>query len=770
MKRVTIRPTVWAMSAVLGVAAVAVTAQPAQAWVSGGQWDPGYIISDQQFYDGGAMSAAQIQSFLNQQVPTCHPEWSSGPSDPIVCLKDYRQTTVSRAADAYCPNAYVGATNESAATIIAKVAQACNVSPRVLLVTLQKEQGLVTHTWPSSYRYDIAMGYGCPDTGSGCMAEYYGFQNQVWRAARQFQMFRLLPTRYNYRAGVTNFIGLHPNAACGTEAVYIQNSATAALYNYTPYVPNQAALDAIPGTGNACSSYGNRNFWMYYWEWFGSPIASSSLLRTQANPTVYLISGSTKYPILDYSTYLNVSRLGGVSFVSQSYLDAYSTGQAVSRNFRNPSGIIALLDGGTLYPYATCQSMVNYGSSCASSQYVSLTDEQFNAFTLGTTLTHVVQTPDGARFWLQNGSRYEILDAQSQSDAGITESTSSLTRAALSSTSVGSPIVRSDVIIRNRSDNSYVFFSNGAGTKVPASVATTIGAASRSAGNLDSDSIGRIGTWTADFTGLATSTSGSPYVLTPSSRVSVQGGGIIPANGVVVSDPILNQWSDGGSVVAGDFIKAANAPTIYLVTSDAIRPFDSWSALLATATDGDTTWTEVTPALLSRLNVGPAVLPAGTLVRSYNRPDVYLIDGVTSKVRISSFAIAAEAGYRGFTYVSQSALDGYVTNASDMTYGYQCGAQKYIAAGGSLHAIPAGQEALYPIRFTSIDQYTCARTPKGDDATSFIRTPDGVVFLLEGGKKRPISSWARWLEISNGSQWINVQPGLAALIPTGAPA
>ena len=255
--------------------ALPTSASPARAWVSGSLWDPGYIISDQQFFDGDAMSAAEIQSFLNAKVPTCHPEWSDGPHDPIVCLKDYRQTTITRAADDYCPNAYVGASNETAATIIYKVAQACNVSPKVILVTLQKEQGLVTHSWPSSYRFDKAMGYGCPDDGTGCMSEYFGFQNQVWRAARQFQRYRLLPTSYNYRAGVTNLIGYHPSSACGYQSVYIQNSATAALYNYTPYVPNTAALNAMPGTGDSCSSYGNRNFWMYYWEWFGSPVDSS---------------------------------------------------------------------------------------------------------------------------------------------------------------------------------------------------------------------------------------------------------------------------------------------------------------------------------------------------------------------------------------------------------------------------------------------------------------------------------------------------------------
>lgn len=293
MTRLAHRTIAYALTIAMVAGVLTVWAAPAKAWVSGNLWDPGYIISNQEFYDGDAMSASQIQTFLNAQVPTCHPEWSSGPDDPIVCLKDYRQTTVSRAADAYCPNAYVGASNETAATIIAKVAQACNISPKVLLVTLQKEQGLVTHTWPSARRYEIAMGYGCPDTGS-CMSEYYGFQNQVWRAARQFQRYTQLPTSYNYRAGVNNQIGYHPNVSCGAQTVYIQNSATAALYNYTPYVPNSAALNAIPGTGDSCSSYGNRNFFMYYWEWFGSPVAATG---TKPIQDAYAAQGGAAGPL-----------------------------------------------------------------------------------------------------------------------------------------------------------------------------------------------------------------------------------------------------------------------------------------------------------------------------------------------------------------------------------------------------------------------------------------------------------------------------------------
>ena len=279
------------VAAVVATATFTSAAPPASAWVSGDLWDPGLIISDQQFFDEAAMSAAQIQTFLNAKVPTCHPELSNGPDDPIVCLKDFKQTTTSRAADSYCPTAYVGASNETAATIIYKVAQACGISPKVILVTLQKEVGLVTHSWPSEWRYDRAMGYGCPDTAP-CNEEYYGFQNQVWRAARQFQVYAARPTSYGHLAGVTNNVRFHPNAACGTSSVVIKNQATAGLYNYTPYQPNSAALAAMPGTGDSCSSYGNRNFWMYYWEWFGDPRLTGALTSVTSSAR---ISGANRY-------------------------------------------------------------------------------------------------------------------------------------------------------------------------------------------------------------------------------------------------------------------------------------------------------------------------------------------------------------------------------------------------------------------------------------------------------------------------------------------
>ena len=62
----------------------------------------------------------------------------------------------------------------------------------------------------------------------------------------------------------------NPSASCGAKTITIANKATASLYYYTPYQPNSAAIAAGWGTGSSCSSYGNRNFFLYFTSWFGS--------------------------------------------------------------------------------------------------------------------------------------------------------------------------------------------------------------------------------------------------------------------------------------------------------------------------------------------------------------------------------------------------------------------------------------------------------------------------------------------------------------------
>ena len=228
----------------------------------GSAFDPGNLISDAEFFRSASMTVEQTQEFLEQRNPDCR--------EGFVCMKDYTETTFSRDQTVLC-NAYEGAENETAAQILHKVSAACGVSVEALLVLIQKEQSLVTLSAPSAIRFERATGYACPDTAP-CDSQFFGFYNQVYNAAKQFKRYSNPPGTSRFftwfPVGQTVPVRLHPNASCGTRPVAIKNQATAGLYYYTPYTPNDIALVNLASVGDSCSAYGNRNFWRVYNYWF----------------------------------------------------------------------------------------------------------------------------------------------------------------------------------------------------------------------------------------------------------------------------------------------------------------------------------------------------------------------------------------------------------------------------------------------------------------------------------------------------------------------
>lgn len=329
------------------------------AALSGSNFNPGQIIDDSVFTDSTALTVADIQNFLNSKVPSCDTNGSSSKSyyynssngevnvggsyvtssravygqryadfwnnhtvdsannkrsstyianqsvAPYVCLKNYVENPSNQATNLRNPSASIPG-GQSAAQIIYNAAQAYNINPEVLIVTLQKEQGIITDDWPWMNEYRIAMGYACPDS-SACDSSFYGFANQVNSAAKQFRRYFTNPNNYNYVPG-NNTIRFNPVASCGSSAVNIQNEATAALYNYTPYQPNAAALANVSdassgGSGDGCSAYGNRNFWWYFNTWFGSSLVPQStqyipdgtytILNPTSGKTLDVANGST---------------------------------------------------------------------------------------------------------------------------------------------------------------------------------------------------------------------------------------------------------------------------------------------------------------------------------------------------------------------------------------------------------------------------------------------------------------------------------------------
>ncbi|HWM16155.1 MAG TPA: hypothetical protein VNP97_06150, partial [Microbacterium sp.] len=124
-------------------------------------------------------------------------------------------------------------------------------------------------------------------------------------------------------------------------------------------------------------------------------------------------------------------------------------------------------------------------------------------------------------------------------------------------------------------------------------------------------------------------------------------------------------------------------------------------------------------------------------------------------------------GITAFSFTTQARMDAYPRAEGLLGFGLSCGDTAYVSAGGSVHRVDPSIAALYPFSYMPLDSFTCALLSKGRDANDFIREPNGTVYQLVGGTKRPITSMARLVELNKGAGWLDVIPQFAALIPTG---
>jgi len=236
-------------------------------------FNPNNLISDSDFRNSRSMNgAAAIQKFLqdkNSILANTNSSFTSLLKEPVG--NSSLKTTLE---DPSTNNT----TPRSAAELIWDASAHSGINPQVILVKLHKEQSLIGgHHGSGPDRLqralDFSMGFGCPDTAP-CGELYRGFYYQLFGnvdaennrylgAAKS--LMRSLETPggrgpfYNGKVSKVGDVIVLSNTLGGYEGVQSQqtitlaNSATAALYRYTPHVFN-----------------GNYNFWRYMNEWFGS--------------------------------------------------------------------------------------------------------------------------------------------------------------------------------------------------------------------------------------------------------------------------------------------------------------------------------------------------------------------------------------------------------------------------------------------------------------------------------------------------------------------
>jgi hypothetical protein len=388
-------------------------------------FNAGNIISDSIFTNNKSMDVNQIQNFLNSKVPNCdtngtqrsefgsgtRAQWAAtrGNYPPFTCLKDYKENGIG------------------AAQIIHNVSQQYQINPQVLIVLLQKEQGLVTDTWPMPNQYRSATGYGCPDTAP-CNVQYYGLTNQISWSAKMFHSIMIQsPNWYTPYTVGNNNIKWNPSNSCGSGSVVIKNLATAALYSYTPYQPNQAALNAGYGTGDSCSAYGNRNFYLYFNDWFGSTYSpepiGASIFNQRTTGKVYLVTNGIRYYVPGWDMMVNygLDKFGIVT-VEDSSINNLTDGGTLSNLVWDSSGVY-LVNNGTRH-HVSIDMCTAWGLDCLNGSVVKGIGTLFQTGGLGqgSELTEVMSY-EGVVYKMSNGLRQPIADSQSMIDLGIANKT-----------------------------------------------------------------------------------------------------------------------------------------------------------------------------------------------------------------------------------------------------------------------------------------------------------------------------------------------------------
>jgi cell division septation protein DedD len=739
------RPIAIATSLLLGLIGLVAIQTPAANAADASRFDPGLIISDSVFYDFGTMTANEIQRFLESKVPVCKAN-DGGPT----CLRDYVMDTPEKPGEDGKCAPLPAKTNQKASQIIYDIARACGINPRVLIVFLQKEQGLIQATNPTAYMYKAAMGYGCPDSDPAiCGKVHTGLFNQLYKGAGQLQWYGDPRGSYTYlKVGRTANILYNPNSNCGKKPVMIKSISTTALYYYTPYTPNDAALRNLYGTGDSCSAYGNRNFWRFFTDWFGSTIGGGFLLKGPG-AEVFLIVDNNKYLIPDPDLVTAFKPLGPLGTISQDYLDTFKTMGNLTRIVKSATNQYYFVDAGTKFAFSSCQQASTFGLDC--NLAIQLTGSQLAALATGPAMTELVTGDDGTgQFLISQGTKRQILDSNSLVANGITVPLTATTKiSAYKYLPWGKPIITERSIFKNSTTGATGVFVNNQYFTIDPATAKDLNFNtwfSASTGTMTSEGLSTVDSLSTIKTVIA-SASGSTYLLTPSGKQELTNPAAFVANPPVVSDALIGVIpSVSEKLTAPLFVRGGTDKNIYLVDAALKRPTISAGerAVFATGMTNSTVQT-ITPSALALIKTGPIALAPGSFVKSAKSGLTYWITGSRSMALSGNADDAKQFGLVKPRTATSLELAGYKQNTKLTGSKVICAEQTYVAIGGSFYRVTAEAASHYAGAAIALDPLACARLKVASaELGRFIKTPDKVYYLIQKGQRRQIASAAKY--------------------------
>jgi len=337
---------------------------PVSSFAQTTTFNPNFIISDTEIQDVGAWNTIDIQQFLESKGSY---------------LRNFTAEDVS-------------GTPKKAADIIYDAAKTYQINPKFLLVTLQKEQSLVTDDSPSQKQLDWATGYAVCDSCSMSdpdIQDHKGFGKQVDNAAGLM--------RWYYDNKNQGFVKKKdvPTIIDGTEVIP-QSWATAFLYTYTPHF------------------HGNQNFRRIWDTWFSQIYPDGSLLKAASSTETWLIQNGQKRKFKSQTVLISRADPKMIITVPDVELDNYPAGPEIS--FSNYSilrvgATTYLLDYDTLRPFASDEVVRQLGYNPQEIDEVTQTD--IAGYTIGTAINADTTAPQGVIYQITdlNNSYYLLKDS-----------------------------------------------------------------------------------------------------------------------------------------------------------------------------------------------------------------------------------------------------------------------------------------------------------------------------------------------------------------------
>lgn len=344
---------------------------PTKALFTSSDFNPNLIITDEELNHTATWTKQDIQDFL----------FSKGSF-----LKNY-----------WTPD--VNGVIKSAADIIYEASQTYSINPKFLVVTLQKEQSLITDDSPANRQLDWATGFAVCD---GCnlsdprVLKFKGFGKQVDGAASIM--------RWYYDNEGKSFIKKKDSPIRIDDQEITPGSwATAFLYTYTPHI------------------HGNKNFWNIWNTWFSSNYPNGTLLQSRDTGEYWLLNNNQRRNFKNKTALITRVNPKTAIVISEVDLKNYPLGPSIAfPNYsilRNASTTY-LVDHDEVRAFANDEVVRQLGYN--PDEIIDITDTDLLGYATGTIISATTTEPLGIiyqitdlnnRYYLlKNGTLYPVLD------------------------------------------------------------------------------------------------------------------------------------------------------------------------------------------------------------------------------------------------------------------------------------------------------------------------------------------------------------------------